>query len=128
MSNPGEGDATPIESVRQLADYIAVGCKPRSAFRIGTEHEKIVFQTDDLRPVPYTGSRGIRAIMEELIAQALANACEGGRREGLEEAAKCADDVLRSGWETDFKFEVLPRLIDQIRKLAKEGKRENQAP
>ena len=31
MSNPGEADATPITSVRQLADYIAAGCKPRGA-------------------------------------------------------------------------------------------------
>ena len=58
MSNPGEGDATPIESVCQLADYIAVGCKPRSAFRIGTEHEKFGFRLDDSRTPPYEPSDG----------------------------------------------------------------------
>ena len=40
MSNPGDGDATPITSIRQLADHIATGCKPAAEWRIGTEHEK----------------------------------------------------------------------------------------
>ena len=40
MSNPGEEDTTPIGHVRELAAYFAEGCKPPSAFRIGTEHEK----------------------------------------------------------------------------------------
>ena len=43
MSNPGEADATPISSMRQLAEYIAVGCKPAAKFTIGTEHEKFGF-------------------------------------------------------------------------------------
>ena len=47
MSNPGEADATPITSVRQLADYIAAGCKPPEQWRIGTEHEKFGFRRDD---------------------------------------------------------------------------------
>ena len=53
MSNPGEADATPITSIRQLADYIAAGCKPRGAWRIGTEHEKFGFRQEDLAPPPY---------------------------------------------------------------------------
>lgn len=53
MSNPGEADQTPITSVRQLADYIAEGCKSQSDFRIGTEHEKIGFRLADLQPPPY---------------------------------------------------------------------------
>ncbi len=53
MSNPGEADATPITSVRQLAEFIAAGCKPREQFRIGTEHEKFGFRRADLSPPPY---------------------------------------------------------------------------
>ena len=53
MSNPGESDATPITSIRQLADHIAAGCKPRGDWRIGTEHEKFGFRKDDLAPPPY---------------------------------------------------------------------------
>ena len=41
----------------------------RSAWRIGTEHEKFLFYTDTLKPVPYEGPRGVRALMEALIAR-----------------------------------------------------------
>lgn len=58
MSNPGEGDATPITSVRQLAEHIAAGCKPRAQWRIGTEHEKFGFRFDDFAPPPYLPSDG----------------------------------------------------------------------
>ena len=44
MSNPGEEDTTPIGHVKQLADYLAAGCKPAADFRIGTEHEKFGFR------------------------------------------------------------------------------------
>jgi glutamate--cysteine ligase len=57
----------PIQSKRDLVQWIAAGEKPRSAWRIGTEHEKFGFHTDDLTPVPYEGPRGIRALMQELI-------------------------------------------------------------
>ena len=67
MSNPGEFDASPIVSVRQLAEYIAAGCKPKSEYRIGTEHEKFGFQAADFRPPPYEPN-GIRAVLEGLAA------------------------------------------------------------
>ncbi len=65
MSNPGDTDETPIASVRQLADHIAAGCKPKDEYRIGTEHEKFGFTTADLRPPPYEPD-GIRAVLEGL--------------------------------------------------------------
>ncbi len=73
MSNPGDADTTPITSVRQLAEYLAQGCKPRSQFRIGTEHEKFGFRRDDLTPPPYEPSAGrpgsIRLMLEGLARQ-----------------------------------------------------------
>ena len=65
MSNPGDSDDTPIGSVQQLADYIAVGAKPKSEWRIGTEHEKFGFRRDDFRPPPYE-PRGIRELLERI--------------------------------------------------------------
>ncbi|HEY7580014.1 MAG TPA: glutamate--cysteine ligase [Acetobacteraceae bacterium] len=53
MSNPGDADSTPITSLRQLADYIAAGCKPAQQFRVGTEHEKFGFRLADLVAPPY---------------------------------------------------------------------------
>ena len=70
MSNPGDADSTPITSVRQLAEYIAVGCKPPERFRIGTEHEKFGFRLPDLTPPPYLPADGhpgaIRDLLESL--------------------------------------------------------------
>ena len=70
MSNPGDADSTPITSVKQLADYIAVGCKPLEQFRIGTEHEKFGFRQADLKPPPYEPANGqpgsIRHLLEGL--------------------------------------------------------------
>ncbi len=70
MSNPGDADATPITSLRQLADYIAAGCKPAERFRIGTEHEKFGFRLGDLAAPPYEPTDGqpgsIRDLLEGL--------------------------------------------------------------
>ena len=57
-------DLTPIENEDQLAAYLASGCKPREAWRIGTEHEKLGFCKDGHSPVPYEGRKGIRALLE----------------------------------------------------------------
>ena len=65
MSIPQQGGG-PVESRAQLAAYLESGCKPRSAWRIGTEHEKIGFHRADLRPVAYEGETGIRALLEAL--------------------------------------------------------------
>ncbi|TCD16608.1 glutamate--cysteine ligase [Oricola cellulosilytica] len=57
-------DETPINSVDDLAGYLASGCKPREQWRIGTEHEKFPFFIEDNSPVPYDGERSIRALLE----------------------------------------------------------------
>ena len=82
MSNPGEADATPITSVRQLAEYIAVGCKPKERFRIGTEHEKFGFRRTDLTPPPYEPD-GIRAVLEGLATDGWTPILDGGNPIGL---------------------------------------------
>ena len=57
-------DLTPIERRDELVEWIAQGAKPKAQFRIGTEHEKFGFTLEGHRPVPYEGSRGIRALLE----------------------------------------------------------------
>jgi len=57
-------DMTPIETRDELVAWIAAGEKPKSEFRVGTEHEKIPFRTLDRTPVAYDGRRGIRALLE----------------------------------------------------------------
>ena len=70
MSTREEGAPSPLVRSRDdLIGWIAAGAKPRNDWRIGTEHEKFVFHTDTLTPVPYAGERSIRALMEALIAR-----------------------------------------------------------
>ncbi len=65
MSIPQSGGSL-IESRDQLAEYLASGCKPKSDWRIGTEHEKFGYCQDGLRPLPYAGARSIHAVLEGL--------------------------------------------------------------
>ena len=58
-----------VGSRDELIAWIAEGAKPAERWRIGTEHEKFLFCTDTLGPVPYAGPRGVRALMEGLIAR-----------------------------------------------------------
>ena len=57
-------DDTPISSLDELTGYLESGCKPKSDWRIGTEHEKFVFFAEGNRPVPYEGQRSISALLE----------------------------------------------------------------
>lgn len=68
MSTREQGAASAtVETRDDLVRWIAEGEKPKADWRIGTEHEKFVFRTVSLDPVPYGGDDGIRALMEELI-------------------------------------------------------------
>ncbi len=57
-------DSSVIESRDQLVAALEVGCKPPEKWRIGTEHEKLMFNRADFSPVPYDGPRGIRRLLE----------------------------------------------------------------
>ncbi|MDC0033383.1 glutamate--cysteine ligase [Alphaproteobacteria bacterium] len=63
MAAPPSGPGKPITQKSQLIDYIAAGCRKPEDWRIGTEHEKFVFQLGSLRPAPYDGDWGIRALL-----------------------------------------------------------------
>src|SRR5262249_48159918 len=65
-------DSIPSPTVcsrEELIAFLAQGSKPAAQWRIGTEHEKFLFNTDTLQPVPYAGPRGVRALMEGLISR-----------------------------------------------------------
>jgi len=66
MSGPSKASQETVESRQDLVAHIASGAKPPDAWRIGTEHEKFGFRLDDLRPLPYEGPAGIRAMLEGL--------------------------------------------------------------
>lgn len=61
------GDKTAvIENKSQLVDYLASGNKPKSEWRIGTEHEKFAFCTKSLKTLPYEGDKSVRALLEDM--------------------------------------------------------------
>ncbi len=54
----------PIESRDALVHYLAEGSKPKSEWRIGTEHEKFMYCLKTHKPLAYEGERGIRVLLE----------------------------------------------------------------
>ncbi len=69
MAAPPHAQETPVTDRRQLIEFLQAGCKPKAGWRIGTEHEKFGFTREDLRPLPYEGGRGVRALLEGLAAR-----------------------------------------------------------
>jgi glutamate--cysteine ligase len=65
-ARPQDAHAPPITGFGELAAYLAAGEKPKSKWRIGTEHEKFVYCRKTLKPIPYEGSTGIGAILKAL--------------------------------------------------------------
>ena len=65
MSIPQSGGGR-IEKYYQLIEYLASGCKPKSDWRIGTEHEKFGYCKETLSPIPYNGDRSVLAILKGL--------------------------------------------------------------
>ncbi|MFC3550494.1 glutamate--cysteine ligase [Lysobacter cavernae] len=70
MSGPSQvkeiAIAAGAEGRTQLIDYLASGARARSDWKIGTEHEKFGFRSDDLRPPTFDGERGIEALLKGL--------------------------------------------------------------
>ncbi|MES2292232.1 MAG: glutamate--cysteine ligase [Pseudomonadota bacterium] len=52
-----------IESRDDLVRHLSKGMKPKSAWRIGTEHEKFVYDLKTHKPIPYEGKPGIRQLL-----------------------------------------------------------------
>ncbi|HVJ89310.1 MAG TPA: glutamate-cysteine ligase family protein, partial [Labilithrix sp.] len=58
----------PIASYDELVSLFHEAIKPSSEFRVGAEMEKFGVY-DDGTPIPYDGAQGVRAVLEELVAQ-----------------------------------------------------------
>jgi glutamate--cysteine ligase len=56
-----------IENRTQLIDYLAAGCKPKSQWRLGTEHEKFTYNLTTHQPIPYEGENGIGTLLQQLV-------------------------------------------------------------
>jgi glutamate--cysteine ligase len=65
MSIP-QSASGPIQSRDDLVRHLAQGCKAKTDWRIGTEHEKFVYDLKTHRPVAYEGRPGIRQLLEDM--------------------------------------------------------------
>ena len=110
MSNPGDSDTTPIGSIAQLAAHIAAGCKPPSAFRIGTEHEKFGFRHDNLAPPPYRPD-GIGAVLDGLLRTGGAPILDGGDTIGIKLDGNASVSLEPAG-QLELSGAPLPTLHD----------------
>ncbi|MBK1669447.1 glutamate--cysteine ligase [Rhodovibrio sodomensis] len=92
MSAPPTAKGAPIERREQLVQALADGCKPRSDWRIGTEHEKFAYTLDGHRPVPYAapeGAAGIGNLLEGMTRFGWQRVEENGRVIALKDSAGC---------------------------------------
>lgn len=59
-------NAARIETKSEMVEYFEQGCKPKTDWRIGTEHEKFGFIRNGLKPLPYEGDASVKAMLEGL--------------------------------------------------------------
>ena len=72
-----------IYNKQNLIDYFIDGCKKNISFRIGTEHEKFLFDLKNKNSIPYAGDISILKIFSELIKNNWAPIKEGKNILGL---------------------------------------------
>ena len=63
MSIP-QSASGPIERRDDLVRHLSRGCRAKADWRIGTEHEKFVYDLKTHKPVTYEGKPGIRQLLE----------------------------------------------------------------
>src|SRR3954451_2365124 len=59
-------DMTPLQTRDELVAWIEAGVKPKSEFRIGTEHEKKPLTLEGRDALPDDGAKGIGALREDM--------------------------------------------------------------
>ena len=115
MSIPQSGGG-PIERDAQLAELVESGCKPKSDWRIGTEHEKFGWLTDSRRPLPYDGARSIKALFDGLQANfGWAPVSEGGNVIGM--TRNGANISLEPGGQFELSGAAVANLHEQDAEL-----------
>jgi glutamate--cysteine ligase len=97
---------------KQLIDYLASGCKERSRWRIGTEHEQLLLKSDTLKRFPYEGDVGIRAVLEALQAYEWEPVFEKNQPIALKMPHRQASITLEPGGQFELSGAPLATLHD----------------
>jgi glutamate--cysteine ligase len=96
-----------------LVQWMADGAKPKSAWRVGAEHEKFVFRLSDHSPVPYE-PQGIRALLDGLTRFGWAPVHEGENVIALERGG--ANVSLEPGGQ----FELSGAPLETVHEICEE--------
>jgi glutamate--cysteine ligase len=107
-----------IEDKAQLVRYLEAGCKPKSDWRIGTEHEKFAFLTDTLEPVPYFGERSIKSLLDGMAERfGWQPAMEGEHIIGLSDPATGANVSLEPGGQFELSGAPLENIFQTCQEV-----------
>lgn len=115
MSVPSTLTATPVTHKRQLISWLETGCKPEHEWRIGTEHEKFLFDLKTLQPLAYEGENGIAVLLDELQAFKWLPVYEGDNVIGLQRGKEAIS--LEPGGQFELSGAPLPSLHDTAMEL-----------
>ena len=86
-------DALPIGSFDDLLAPLLGSMRPRGEFVVGAEMERFGVLVEDGAPIPYEGDRGVRRVLEELVAGGGWRAAEPERAGGPLIALTRADEI-----------------------------------
>lgn len=114
MSIPQSGGG-PIEDFAQLAQMMESGCKPKSEWRLGTEHEKFGYLTDTLAPLPYAGTRSISALLAGLETLGWSPVREGENIIGMTQGG--ANISLEPGGQFELSGAPLTSVVQEAAEL-----------
>ena len=117
MSAPSKPDPNSpvLTDKRQLVEYLESGCKPRDAWRIGTEHEKFAYHLGNLRPLEYEGENGVKSMLEKLTRFGWQPVAEGGNVIALKQ-----DDGSSITLEPAGQLELSGAPLENIHETCKE--------
>ena len=110
-----EAAAEPITDVRMLAAYLEAGAKPAEVWRIGTEHEKFIFHTADLKPARYDGPDGIGELLQRMLRFGWQAVYEGDNIIALDDGDGCSVTLEPGG-----QFELSGAPLDTIHQTCDE--------
>ena len=127
MSVPQSGGGL-INSKADLVASLSEGSKPKSEWRIGTEHEKFGYDLKTLQPLPYEGRPGVRAMLDGLKRFGWEPINEGSNIIGLKQAGAAIS--LEPGGQLELSGAPLKSLhetcsetnlhLDQVKEVASE--------
>jgi glutamate--cysteine ligase len=118
VSGQPKTEPTPVGSVADLVAVARAGEKPRDAWRVGTEHEKIGIRLADLRPVPYAGDAGIAGVLAAIAAETgWREITEDGNRIALE--GEGASITLEPGGQLELSGAPLRSIFETCQELSR---------